>query len=142
MSQPSINARSYDSIAPRSVAFLGLGVMAGAGATMPDGRPTPTGLEVPRWISLKSSHVRARQGPGQAAGDRARGQCTENQAEHTERNAQCSRPRFRGAVLLTAAFGQGFLVPQQAGDRSIPGRPKYCKCNSSNAVVGCLAVPC
>jgi len=31
---------------------------------MPDGRPTPTGLEVPRWISLKSSKVRARQGPG------------------------------------------------------------------------------
>ena len=31
---------------------------------MPDGRPTPTGLEVPRWVSLKSSHVRARQGPG------------------------------------------------------------------------------
>ena len=47
-----------------ALAVLGLGVMAGAGATMPDGRPTPTGLEVPRWISLKSSHVRARQGPG------------------------------------------------------------------------------
>ena len=31
---------------------------------MPDGRPTPTGLEVPRWISLKSSEVRARSGPG------------------------------------------------------------------------------
>ena len=31
---------------------------------MPDGRPTPTGLEVPRWISLKSSKVRARTGPG------------------------------------------------------------------------------
>ena len=46
------------------LAILGLGVMASAGATMPDGRPTPTGLEVPRWISLKSSHVRARQGPG------------------------------------------------------------------------------
>ena len=47
-----------------ALAILGVGVMAGAGATMPDGRPTPTGLEVPRWISLKSSHVRARQGPG------------------------------------------------------------------------------
>jgi SH3-like domain-containing protein len=45
-------------------AVLGLGVLAGAGATMPDGRPTPTGLEVPRWVSLKSSEVRARQGPG------------------------------------------------------------------------------
>ncbi len=42
----------------------GLGLMTGAGATMPDGRPTPTGLDVPRWISLKSSPVRARQGPG------------------------------------------------------------------------------
>ena len=43
---------------------LGLAVFAGAGATMPDGRPTPTGLEVPRWVSLKSSEVRARTGPG------------------------------------------------------------------------------
>ena len=45
-------------------AILGLGLMGGAGATMPDGRPTPTGLEVPRWVSLKSSQVRARSGPG------------------------------------------------------------------------------
>ncbi|MES2860896.1 MAG: SH3 domain-containing protein [Pseudomonadota bacterium] len=44
--------------------LLGLGVVSGAGATMPDGRPTPTGLEVPRWVSLKSSEVRARVGPG------------------------------------------------------------------------------
>ena len=43
---------------------LVVAVMAGAGQTMPDGRPTPTGLEVPRWITLKSSQVRARQGPG------------------------------------------------------------------------------
>ncbi|MFT4911528.1 MAG: SH3-like domain-containing protein [Brevundimonas sp.] len=43
---------------------IGLGLMAGAGATMPDGRPTPTGLDVPRWVTLKSSRVRARQGPG------------------------------------------------------------------------------
>ena len=40
------------------------GVLLSAGATMPDGRPTPTGLEVPRWVTLKSSQVRARQGPG------------------------------------------------------------------------------
>ena len=45
-------------------ALTGLGVALSAGATMPDGRPTPTGLEVPRWISLKSSEVRARGGPG------------------------------------------------------------------------------
>lgn len=41
-----------------------LGTMTSASQTMPDGRPTPTGLEVPRWISLKSNKVRARQGPG------------------------------------------------------------------------------
>ncbi len=46
------------------LALVGLGVVSGAGATMPDGRPTPTGLEVPRWLTLKSSQVRARQGPG------------------------------------------------------------------------------
>lgn len=46
------------------VAATSLGLLAGAAATMPDGRPTPTGLEVPRWVSLKSSEVRARQGPG------------------------------------------------------------------------------
>ncbi|WP_427790440.1 SH3 domain-containing protein [Brevundimonas diminuta] len=40
------------------------GVLLSAGSTMPDGRPTPTGLEVPRWVTLKSSQVRARQGPG------------------------------------------------------------------------------
>lgn len=44
--------------------LLLLGVMAGASATMPDGRPTPTGLDVPRWLTLKSSEVRARSGPG------------------------------------------------------------------------------
>ena len=43
---------------------MSLAVLAGASATMPGGRPTPTGLEVPRWISLKSSQVRARSGPG------------------------------------------------------------------------------
>ena len=46
------------------LAATSLGLLAGAAATMPDGRPTPTGLEVPRWVSLKSSEVRARQGPG------------------------------------------------------------------------------
>ena len=49
------------------VTLIGLGAAAllcGASNTMPDGRPTPTGLEVPRWISLKSSQVRARGGPG------------------------------------------------------------------------------
>jgi len=45
-------------------AVAGLAVMVGAQARMPDGRPTPTGLEVPRWVSLKSSEVRARRGPG------------------------------------------------------------------------------
>lgn len=31
---------------------------------MPGGRPTPSGQPVPRWLSLKSDEVRARQGPG------------------------------------------------------------------------------
>lgn len=35
-----------------------------AAATMPDGRPTPTGFEVPRWIALSSKEVYARRGPG------------------------------------------------------------------------------
>lgn len=40
------------------------GLMVGAVGTMPDGRPTPTELDVPRWISLKSNEVSARAGPG------------------------------------------------------------------------------
>ncbi len=48
----------------RVAGVLALALMAAAAQAMPDGRPTPTGLDVPRWISLKSSHVRARQGPG------------------------------------------------------------------------------
>ncbi|MBB4081254.1 SH3 domain-containing protein [Brevundimonas lenta] len=43
---------------------LGAAVLAGAGATMPDGRPTPSRQPVPRWLSLKSDEVRAREGPG------------------------------------------------------------------------------
>lgn len=39
-------------------------VLAGAAQTMPDGRPTPSGQPVPRWLSLKSSEVHARFGPG------------------------------------------------------------------------------
>jgi len=57
----------FQSLSRRIAAIVGVlacAVLAGAGATMPDGRPTPTGLDVPRWVSLKSSHVRARQGPG------------------------------------------------------------------------------
>ncbi len=47
------------------VAFVVAGaVLATAGTTMPDGRATPTGRAVPRWIALKSDTVSARQGPG------------------------------------------------------------------------------
>ena len=46
------------------IAVLGGAVLASAGQTMPDGRPTPSGQPVPRWLSLKSSEVRARYGPG------------------------------------------------------------------------------
>ena len=43
---------------------LAAAILAGAGQTMPDGRPTPSGQPVPRWLSLKSDEVRARYGPG------------------------------------------------------------------------------
>jgi len=43
---------------------LAAAALAGAGQTMPDGRPTPSGQPVPRWLSLKSDEVRARFGPG------------------------------------------------------------------------------
>lgn len=43
---------------------MGAAVLAGAGQAMPDGRPTPSGQPVPRWLSLKSDEVRARYGPG------------------------------------------------------------------------------
>lgn len=45
-------------------AAIGLLLLVGGAAQMPGGRPTPTGLEVPRWVSLKSEPVRARYGPG------------------------------------------------------------------------------
>ena len=45
-------------------AAVGLLLLVGGAAQMPGGRPTPTGLEVPRWVSLKSEPVRARYGPG------------------------------------------------------------------------------
>jgi SH3-like domain-containing protein len=43
---------------------LAAALLAGAGDVMPDGRPTPSGQPVPRWLSLKSDEVRARFGPG------------------------------------------------------------------------------
>jgi len=43
--------------------LLGAAIMTAAGDVMPDGRPTPTHLPVPRWLSLKAE-VRARSGPG------------------------------------------------------------------------------
>ncbi|WP_374513085.1 SH3 domain-containing protein [Brevundimonas sp.] len=45
-------------------AALAAAVFVGAGDRMPDGRPTPSGQPVPRWLSLKSDEVHARQGPG------------------------------------------------------------------------------
>lgn len=45
-----------------ATAALGLGL--GGAAQMPDGRPTPSGFDVPRWVSIKSSPARARRGPG------------------------------------------------------------------------------
>jgi SH3-like domain-containing protein len=48
----------------RVVGALAVAVLAGAGDVMPDGRPTPSGQPVPRWLTLKSDEVHARQGPG------------------------------------------------------------------------------
>ncbi len=47
-----------------STAALFLGAASEPVALMPDGRVTPTRQPVPRWLSLKSSEVRARSGPG------------------------------------------------------------------------------
>lgn len=44
--------------------LLGCAVLVGAGNVMPNGRPTPSKQPVPRWLSLKSDSVFARQGPG------------------------------------------------------------------------------
>lgn len=46
------------------IACLGAAVLMTASQAMPDGRPTPSRQPVPRWLSLKSSEVRARYGPG------------------------------------------------------------------------------
>lgn len=60
----SSKARSrFQSLAAITL-ILGSAVMVSASQTMPDGRPTPTGQPVPRWLSLKSDEVRARYGPG------------------------------------------------------------------------------
>ena len=57
-------ARLRNKRAATVAAAAGLLLFAGGAAQMPDGRPTPTGLEVPRWVSLKSEPVHARFGPG------------------------------------------------------------------------------
>lgn len=57
-------SRLVRSRAVRVVAAAAVALLAAAGNTMPDGRPTPSGQPVPRWLSLKSSEVHARQGPG------------------------------------------------------------------------------
>lgn len=47
-----------------ALACLGAAILLSASQAMPDGRPTPSRQPVPRWLSLKSSEVRARFGPG------------------------------------------------------------------------------
>jgi SH3-like domain-containing protein len=46
-----------------AAAALGAGLLVGAAAPAPD-RPTPSGLPVPRYVSLKFDKVNARSGPG------------------------------------------------------------------------------
>src|SRR6516162_10972593 len=50
-----------------AAAALGAGVSAGPGASVAQAaqdRPTPSGLPVPRYVSLKFDKVNARSGPG------------------------------------------------------------------------------
>ena len=47
-----------------ALGLAGAALLLAAGDTMPDGRPTPSGQPVPRWLSLKSNEVYARHGPG------------------------------------------------------------------------------
>lgn len=46
-----------------AAAALGFGILGGAAAPAPE-RPTPSGLPVPRYVSLKFDKVNARSGPG------------------------------------------------------------------------------
>ena len=104
-------------------AVLGLGVMASAGATMPDGRPTPTGLEVPRWISLKSDKVSARQGPGMDHRIlwqyRARHLPVQVIAETREWRKICDPEGSVAWIHRTVASGVdiSFVAPAHLGDR-------------------------
>lgn len=43
---------------------LALGALAGGAQGRPADKPTPSGLPVPRWVSLKFGEVNARSGPG------------------------------------------------------------------------------
>ncbi|WP_370545480.1 SH3 domain-containing protein [Caulobacter sp. 17J80-11] len=54
------------SVKPKAVAalVLTLGVLAGSVQARPADKPTPSGLPVPRWVSLKFGEVNARSGPG------------------------------------------------------------------------------
>ena len=47
-----------------AAAALGAGLVAGAAQAAPPDRPTPSGLPVPRYVSLKFDKVNARSGPG------------------------------------------------------------------------------
>jgi SH3-like domain-containing protein len=60
----STKARSRLQRLPAVLCILTAAIVAGGSNRMPDGRPTPSGQPVPRWLSLKSSEVRARYGPG------------------------------------------------------------------------------
>lgn len=101
---------------------LGCGVLTGAQATMPDGRPTPTGLEVPRWVSLKSSHVRARQGPGldyEILWEyRAAGLPVQVIAETREWRKICDPEGSVAWIHRTVASGRRYVF--NASDREIP----------------------
>jgi SH3-like domain-containing protein len=67
---PGVLSKALDPIKRRRrrvAAALAVGLAAtglGAAGVMPDGRPTPSGYEVPRWIALSGKQAHARRGPG------------------------------------------------------------------------------
>lgn len=59
-----VRSRNRNDASPLKAALLGaVALAAGLGAAPP--RKTPSGLPVPRYVSLKFSEVNARQGPGE-----------------------------------------------------------------------------
>ena len=62
-SQTQSAARRSARRAVAGLAVVMCAVGVGAASTTPDGRPTPTGFDVPRWITVSGKRAHARRGP-------------------------------------------------------------------------------